>query len=903
MEKRLSKLINENKVIPFVGAGVSLSIRDKNKDKKNFFISWKKLLEELADDLLFNKKEKESKAIKLLIELDENYLEIADKIKKYYPLESLFFDKLEEIFDKKREDIDESSLSLAKSIWSLGQKLIITTNYDNVLDWASPKRVKSLDVQSDYELASSIRTEIEEETILYLHGHIDKKSNMLLTTESYNRLYNDSNSSEFKTAINTLKVTLATKSFLFIGYSLDDEFFINELEKVCDNFGNNSSEHYILLEEGKILPKKFDKIIVPIYFESKGEKLIEKINFIKSLSENINSKTQSDQILEMEEKRNFISLTSLPAKNPEFIGRKDELIEIEKKLNSDSLTYIVNGIGGVGKSELSSQYLHVNTHKYKNIAFIEMTEETSSIEELFIAKFKDSLVLDDKVTFDTVIQRLQNLPKKNLLLLDNLENKEDFEKIKALNINFDLLITTRIKDIDTKNQLNLETLNDEDAKKLFLSIYDKDNDIEDILGYLDNHPLFINLTAKSLSKEYISLDELRSNIKNNTISKIDSTDDKTFKEHLQNTFDKQFLSEKNPELKELLQILAMFPSIEIKFEIFEKCISRDKLKVKLQKLVERGWLSKKDDTYKLHQIIRTFILNEYRLNYEDIVFILENIAEYINPDDSTLIANQLNGYIPAIESILNIFQTKEDKYICGVLDSLTYLFYSLAQYKNSLKYQNKSFEIRVKLFGEESKYTAKSRNLLATIYQAMGEREKALEYQEKALKYQESLEEKDSDLAASYNNIAMIYRSMGKLDKALEYQEKALKLGKEVLGEKHPNVASSYNNMSTIYQDMKELEKALEYQKKALKLGTEVLNGKHPKLATNYSNIFYIYQTLKECKKAKEYIEKAIAIWNESSYYVQEIFNAKGVLKDVIFNIKKEKKAKVNKKGKFCKDL
>lgn len=724
MEERLSQLISENKVIPFVGAGVSLSIKDKND--KTVFVTWKELLKKLAVNLSNYGKSNKSQIINLLIEEDEDYLEIADKIKKYYPLDSLFFDKLEEIFDIKKEIIDDSSLSLARSIWDLEQKLIITTNYDNVLDWAAPKKIKALDIQSDYELASSIRTEIDEETVLYLHGHIDKKSNMILTTENYNRLYNDSSDSKFKIAINTLKTKLATKSFLFIGYSLDDEFFINELERVCDNFGNNSSEHYILLEEGKTLPKKFNKRIIPIYFESKGQKLIDKINSLKSLP-------QSKPISVVQEEINFCSLTSLPAINNEFIGRKDELLKIEENLNSDSLIYIVNGIGGVGKSEVSSQYLHQNKDKYKNIAFIEMTEDTASLEELFITKFKNSLGLDDKVTFDTVIQVLQSLPKKNLLLLDNLENKKDFEKIKALNINFDLLITTRITDIDTKNQLNLDTLNDGDAKKLFLSIYDKDDDIEDILDYLDNHPLFINLTAKSLSKEYITLEELRKNIKNQTISKIDSKDDKTFKEHLESTYNKQFKSVDNPELKELLQLLAFFPSIEISFEILEKCLGINKLKVKLQKLVERGWLSKKDNTYKLHQIIKTFILNEYKLDYENITFILKNILKYINPDDSTLIANRLNGYIPIIESFLNTFRTKEDEYICGILDSITFLFYSLAQYDKSLYYQNKSLEIRIKLFGEKSEFTARSQNLLSLIYQAMGELPKALDYQEKAL--------------------------------------------------------------------------------------------------------------------------------------------------------------------------
>ncbi|WP_108063554.1 tetratricopeptide repeat protein [Poseidonibacter lekithochrous] len=870
MEDRLRELIRENKVIPFVGAGVSLAVKDKYKVQENeeddkLFVSWKKLLDKLADGLLEHGKKDESDIVKLSLKIGENYLEIADKIKKYYPLEHLFFDKLEEVFDKKREDVYDESLTLPKSIWNLGQKFIITTNYDNVLDWSSPERVKHLDIQSDYELASSVREEINEETILYLHGHIDKKSNIVLTTDTYNRLYNDSEDAEFKIALETLKVKLATKSFLFFGYSLDDEFFIDELEKVCNNFGNNSSEHYILLEKGKTLPSRFEKKIIPIYFESKGQKLIDKINSLKPLEKNTKSIIEEVYSQSQPASNTFHSLTSLPAENKEyFIGREKELEEIEKKLNSNSLIYIVNGIGGVGKSEISSRYFHQNKNKYKNVAFIEMTEESPSLEEVFKTKFKKSLSLEDDDTFDTVIQRLQNLPQRNLLFLDNIEKKEDFEKVKALNVSFDLLITTRITNLSVKNQLNLDTLNPKDAKDLFLSIYDEDENIEDILKYLDNHPLFITLTASSLSEEYISLEELRGNIKNKTISKIDSKEDKTFEEHLQSTFDKQFLSVEKDELKNLLQILAFFPSIEIDYEILEKSIAIDNLKSKLQKLVKQGWLNKKDNTYKLHQIIKTFIYDKYPLEYEEVSFVLKNIGNYVNPDDSILIANKLDGYIPIIESLLSIYKNKEDENICAVLDSLTYILYSQGLYQESLDTQNKAFSIRQKIFDTKSEFIAKSQYLLSIIYQSMGEYKKALGYSEKALKLRgEILGDKHPDLATSYNNIASIYKLMGEYKKALEYSEKALKLSEEVLGDKHPDLATSYNNIALIYQDRGEYKKALGYSEKTLKLNEEVLGNKHPDLATSYNNIALIYQAMGEYKKALGCSEKALKLREE----------------------------------------
>lgn len=137
-------------------------------------------------------------------------------------------------------------------------------------------------------------------------------------------------------------------------------------------------------------------------------------------------------------------------------------------LQTNNVTLIVNGIGGVGKSEIVRKYMFLNEDKYENIIFLEISEKTT-FESLMITS------LDKDSNFDTVIRG------KNLFILDNLESKEDFEKLKLLNHNFDLLITTKLKNIDEKNQINLEVLNDIDAVKLFKSNYETNEDVGSIV--------------------------------------------------------------------------------------------------------------------------------------------------------------------------------------------------------------------------------------------------------------------------------------------------------------------------------------------------------------------------------------------------------------------------------------
>lgn len=129
MEEELKRLISENKVIPFVGAGVSKDVKYKNGEKA--FVNWKELLEILNVKV---SEEPTKNYIKHCIDTKKvDYLQIADMIEE--ELTPTEFNKaLKKIFDIDFNDVDTSTLELAKTIWELDCKLIITTNYDKVLE-------------------------------------------------------------------------------------------------------------------------------------------------------------------------------------------------------------------------------------------------------------------------------------------------------------------------------------------------------------------------------------------------------------------------------------------------------------------------------------------------------------------------------------------------------------------------------------------------------------------------------------------------------------------------------------------------------------------------------------------------------------------------------------------------
>jgi hypothetical protein len=304
LEEELKRLIREKKVIPFMGAGVSKDVKDKNG--KNIFLNWKELLIKLnAKVSNQNKKDGISSFLK-----DDNidYLDIADMIEK--ELTPNEFNKaLKEIFDIDFNDVDISTLELAKTIWELNCKLIITTNYDKVLyQGCSDTNKKFWDIEAIHEQATSLRDGINQSTIWHLHGHIDNVNNTILTSQKYYELYTeDSTNSRYKSALETLRTTINTKSLLFIGFSLDDEFIVNQLNRTIDIFDGNSHEHYILCKQGS-KPNTLNKNIKVIEYENHGQDLIDKIKSLVPIS--INNENKIEEKIPTKTKQESKQLTT-----------------------------------------------------------------------------------------------------------------------------------------------------------------------------------------------------------------------------------------------------------------------------------------------------------------------------------------------------------------------------------------------------------------------------------------------------------------------------------------------------------------------------------------------------------------------------------------------------------------
>ncbi|MFI1242215.1 SIR2 family protein [Enterococcus casseliflavus] len=270
----LEELRGVNNLVPFLGSGLS---------KPLGFPSWPELVEEYKEgcsesELLgiqfFLSKKKYLDCFDLIINDVEN-----QNIKNVEQLKQ----KISRAFKSKKIDNDNNY----KDVINLNLPLIITTNYDDNIDISGENRYSSV-IFKDIE---DIRSIENDNVIIHLHGSAKNtvKSSMIVTKQDYIELYEDD------IYMRKLQSILGNKAILFIGYSLDDYYFMDELIKICEA-NKGFSEYYAFMinvsqaDLQSYMPDYYNIIkIISIDISETVEFNCEVINIVRSYLKYINN--------------------------------------------------------------------------------------------------------------------------------------------------------------------------------------------------------------------------------------------------------------------------------------------------------------------------------------------------------------------------------------------------------------------------------------------------------------------------------------------------------------------------------------------------------------------------------------------------------------------------------------
>lgn len=392
-----------------------MSILNKGGDK--VFPSWVGLLRLAANELMLEKKEKLANGVEAVLDLND-YIQAADYARQGLKggLWSQFFEKH---FDVDFNSIDEKSIDLPRSIWSLSDR-IVTLNYDRVMKFACPdENVVEIDNSTKVELANFQKGSNKSPAIWHLHGRIGNVSEIIFTSEGYKKLYNDTDQ-DYIAAISILKDIFRQKQIVFIGCSLDDAELIRHLTDQHNIFDGNSGPHYALIHKDsvdKIKENIFGSPIELVTFEGYGRPLIDLINDISNSVEKSRGETQSPQQRE--------------AIVPVAVGAK----EINHSTNLEKL------------KQHCAQYNEIEIKKVANRKYI---------KDLYVIRDVESTLKALLINDDILANRLTAIADYpfNIFAKAKKELGEATSKIKALTKN--KLDNSAVKEVEDTDKLKLK---------------------------------------------------------------------------------------------------------------------------------------------------------------------------------------------------------------------------------------------------------------------------------------------------------------------------------------------------------------------------------------------------------------------------------------------------------------
>ena len=198
------------------------------------------------------------------------------------------------------------------------------------------------------------------------------------------------------------------------------------------------------------------------------------------------------------------------------------------------------------------------------------------------------------------------------------------------------------------------------------------------------------------------------------------------------------------------------------------------------------------------------------------------------------------------------------------LSNLGATYSELGQHAKAVHYDEQALSIRREVLGERHPVTVNSLGNLGTTYSYLGQHQKALGYEEQALSIRrEVLGERHPDTATALSNLGATYSELGQHPKAVHYHEQALSIRREVLGERHPDTATSLGNLGAAYSELGQHQEALRYKEQALSIRREVLGERHPDTANSLSSLAFTHTYLVQHEEALRYLERALSIRRE----------------------------------------
>jgi tetratricopeptide (TPR) repeat protein len=591
--------------------------------------------------------------------------------------------------------------------------------------------------------------------------------------------------------------------------------------------------------------------------------------------------------------KNIILNCVVPRPCKYFCGRDYEIENVHTLLCENDKVFL-QGIAGIGKSELAKFYALKHKNNYTNILYLAYSGNLKNdIAYMHFVDDKQNENID--VLFDRHFRFLQALENDTLIIVDNFDTETDLHEIMELRCK--VLFTSRYNHA-SETTLNLTEITDNEtllniADKLYSYTYDYAEIVLQIAETVHHHTfafeMAMRLLEKGIDTPEVLLHKLQTeNIKLNSTDKIKTNKDgntqkAVYYEHIRTLFSMQKLS--SDKIK-TMKCCAFISANGIDARLFAQLSNLENLNI-INNLDEYGLIKFVGGRISIHPIIqeitiaenkpsvkncRKFLYNirqrclrfgEDMQDYKDFFMLIENILDYIEKDN-------LRAYLLFLKDTFQCMEKYRYEYgMRMVVDEMECVIPKI-----------------IMLFPED---TALMLDCKATVEELFNKNIiKALEYANKGVAVIQKITKKNALLVSNINaNLGRLYAMADDYDNALKYMDYALKILDEYKIHNHDLFVQicNYASMLCGYGVTSGSLRMLEHF-------TDKMNN--PNTQLDYAMLLEmtgnIYNSTNSNDKAFEYYKKAFQIYPKhlDTALLEEKAKEIGINKQLLIEAKTE---------------
>ena len=452
-------------------------------------------------------------------------------------------------------------------------------------------------------------------------------------------------------------------------------------DEVCQAIGDGKTIVSFVVEDSELRGTLKLKLSGKQFVDGKKPTLDDRIeDLAHELCKILDRPFKKGGIAEAEEKEQKPKLKATPAEQlkprKHFFGRDTLLDDLHKTFEEGERVVFLQGIGGIGKTQIAKNYVKKYGAEYDTIVYA-----------TYGGNIRDLILSDAPFTFDPPMNRLTKADgskesdaefferkiaalracatEKTLLILDNFDTiyDEQFDTLK--DIGGRLLVTTRCDYSKNNRVVQIDPIEKiEDLKKVFLKNYDgydvseDDPALTELIELVNRHTYTIELLAQHMEISGQTAGEMVEALKKEGIrslnEEVGAVGEKT--EIAYKNLLKMFrIFSLTAEERQVLTLLSLMPLEGVNERDFRSWAELKSRKVILN-LQKRSLIIENVGGIALHPIVRDVVRCEAPANEENCEVFLARFTETIHEDKTWHLSKyEKDRYALIVKELLTVF--------------------------------------------------------------------------------------------------------------------------------------------------------------------------------------------------------------------------------------------------------